>query len=189
MKLQKCLLILLLLVSCGPTDAEVESIISEEVEQRIIEIDKQTIDICFAITDVIGNNHEFPSMKIFDNKNEIIYFTSQPDLKSEGFFYSGEIGSQWQYIPEDEIKKIAGAVYKISIPTKTEYLRVELKVPSPSGQFELELGTKDLDEIKEERRYFRTLINVDLSKDFQQLRESENYKDMLSILFSACVDL
>ena len=189
MKLYKVLLTVFLIISCGPSDEEIESRISEEVEQRIELIESQNIDICFAVTDVIGDNHEFPTIKIFDNKSEIIYFMTQPDLKSDGFFYSGEIKSQWQYIPEDEIKKIAGAVYKISIPMKTEYLRIEFKVPSPSGQFELELGTQDLDEIKEERRYFRTLINANLSKDFPELRKSENYKEMLALLFSACLDL
>jgi len=117
--------LLLLLISCGPSEEEIQARIDDAVEQAIIDMENENTNICFLIVDSesIGSNYtrRNPSLTVTDSENEIIDFASGPKWDTKAINFYGNLN-------EFNNKKfnyyIYTAGYVINIPKNARYLKI-----------------------------------------------------------------
>ncbi len=124
--MKKFLLVaLLIFISCGPTEEEIQARIDSAVEQAIIDMENENIDICFLIVDsesINGNyRRQNPSLTVTDSENKIIDFASGPKWDTKAINFFGNLN-------ENNNKKfnysIYTAGYVINIPKNARYVKI-----------------------------------------------------------------
>ena len=121
--MKKFLLVtLLIFISCGPTEEEIQARIDGAIEETLLDIENENVNICFLIVDnQKGIQKNNPSLTVTDFENKIVDFTLAPKWNSEGIYFYGNLN-------EFNDKKLNHSIYTVSyvlnIPKNARYLKI-----------------------------------------------------------------
>lgn len=129
--IKRYFILLILIVFCGPSEAEIQERIDLEVKQRIDiaveerleEIENEFAEICFLIVQnaYATNDVHQPSITLFDLENKIVDFMNKPKWLSDKTSFNGNLND---FNTKKFNYEIYTMGYVLRIPINARYIRI-----------------------------------------------------------------
>ena len=125
--MKKFLLVtLLIFISCGPTEEEIQARIDSAIEEALLDIKNENVDICFLIVD---REHSYqnvytrrnPNITVTDSENKIVDYIARPKWSTEETLFFGNLN---KYNDKKFSYKVYTAGYVLNIPKNARYLKI-----------------------------------------------------------------
>lgn len=180
-------LALLIFISCGPTEVEIQTRIDNAIEEALLEIENENVDVCFLIVDKYINNvskKHSPSLTVTDFENTIVDFILVPLWSTKPINFYGNLNNTFNN------KKFNYEIYTvgyiINIPKNARYLKIYADYGNATkSNWFYEWDMERIEEFSDTQFFINNRVGLE-GEDSSDLLTSEDFQSNWKSVRDSC---